>query len=61
MLKLNLEDSEEPYKYLIEHYPVYVLMNDLKHRSREELECLCCLFGTVLRRMFPEESLHKEE
>lgn len=61
LLKLNLEESEEPYKYLVKHYPVVDLMNDLRHRSRSELKCLCCLFGTVLRKMFPEENLPKEE
>ncbi|HBO06520.1 MULTISPECIES: hypothetical protein [Bacteroides] len=50
LIKQDLEEADDPYKFLDENYSVPGILDNLDKLSKNELRCACCLFGVALQK-----------
>ena len=49
LIKQDLEEADDPYKFL-ENYSIPGILDNLDKLSKNELRCACCLFGVALQK-----------
>lgn len=50
LIKQDLEEADDPYKFLDENYSIPGILDNLDELSKNELRCACCLFGVALQK-----------
>ena len=50
LIKQDLEEADDPYKFLDENYSVPGILDNLDKLSKNELRCACSLFGVALQK-----------
>ncbi|RHJ49284.1 hypothetical protein [Bacteroides sp. AM10-21B] len=50
LIKQDLEEADDPYKFLDENYSIPGILDNLDKLSKNELRCACCLFGVALQK-----------